>query len=268
MNCFWIENSETMLIELREASDRVAMIPLASIESHGPHLPLGSDPIVADHVMRRVAAQETVAILPTLPYSYVGEARMLPGAIHMGADLVQQMVERMCDEIYRNGFDKIVLCHMHGGNIPLHTGFTKKMLEADKPYAVYSLPVLLGEALKSAADLLEADEQGHACEMETSMNMVACPDLVRLDLLGERTFPGQPTPNVGLAATPVDWVAKYPDMAVGQPQFATKEKGEIIVKAWADAVVKHLRLIKQDQIVPREMARYVQRSNSLRNTNG
>ena len=264
MNCYWIQNTDTTLLELREAAAGVAMIPLASIESHGPHLPLGSDPLCADHVVERVVQQETVAVLPTLPYSYVGEARMLPGAVHLGADLVQQWVERICDEVYRNGFDKVVLLHMHGGNVPLHWGFTKKMLEAEKPYAVYSLPVLLSDVWPTIEPLLECEDQGHACEMETSMNMVACPGLVRLDLLGEKTFPPHEVPDCGEASTPVDWVAKWPEMAVGEPQKASAEKGEVIVQAWTDSIVKHLRLIKKDKVVLREMKRYAERANGLR----
>jgi len=265
MNCYWIENSEYALAALREASAGVAAVPLASIESHGPHLPLGSDPLVIENVMRRVAAQETVAVLPTVIYSSVIEARSLLGAININSEILMDLVENICDEIYRNGFDKVVLVHGHGGNVALSSAFLKRVLERDKPYVVYSLPVLAGcwNAVKA---LLESPEEntGHACEFETSMNLAAHPALVDLPALGEKTFPNMPTPQVGSAQTPIEWNAHHPEMAVGFPQRATANKGEKMLALWAEGIVHDLRLIKQDTLTRRLMDDYTRQAHSLR----
>jgi len=255
MDFYWIRNTDNTLADLRRTVDNVAVLPLASIESHGPHLTLGSDVHCIDHIMRRVVEQEPVAVLPTLPYSSVSEARMLPGAVHVRSELLMDLVETICDEVVRNGFRKIVLLHGHGGNIFLGQAFTKRVLEREKPYAVYSIPVFAGRAADVNA-VLETPEHGHACEMETSMNMVACPDLVDLDVLGTRTFPTQPGPDVGPVTTPVDWVARHPDMAVGEPQKASPEKGEKIIAAWVTGIVETLRKIKQDTICESVLRRY------------
>ena len=257
MNCYWIRNTETTLAELREASAGVALVPLASIESHGPHLPLGSDPLCIEYLVGRVIAEEMVAVLPTVIYSSVIEARMLPGAVNIQTETLMDLVEQLCDEIYRNGFEKIVLLHGHGGNVALDYAFLKRVLEKEKPYACYSLPVLAGRWEQVAA-LLETTETGHACEFETSLNMVACPELVRLDLLGEKTFPTQPAPQVGSAKTPVDWNALHPEMAVGEPQKATREKGERIAELWAAGIIHDLRLIKQDTRTQEMMRAYIE----------
>jgi len=245
MECHWIRNSEYDLKALRRASGGVAVLPLASIESHGPHLPLGSDILCAQHLLDRIAAQVTVAILPVLTYSYVAEARMLPGAVHIPSDLLLDHVEAICDEVHRNGFDKVVLLHCHGGNVALHAMFTKRMLERGKPYALYSIPVFgtAGPAIREMAET----EGGHACELETSMNMVAAPELVNLERLGKKTFPTQPAPDVDNALTPVDWTSRHPEMAVGEPQRAAPEKGERAFAKWAEAVAATLRKIKRDR---------------------
>jgi len=263
MNCYWIQNTETTLAELRRASAGVAMVPLASIESHGPHLPLGSDPLCIEHIVGRVVAQETVAVLPTVIYSSVIEARMLPGAINIRTETLMDLVENICDEIYRNGFDKIVLLQGHGGNVALDAAFLKRVLEKEKPYVAYSLPVAAGHWDDMMA-LLECPEQGHACEFETSLNMAARPELVRLDLLGEKTFPTQPAPLVGSARTPVEWNAHHPEMAVGRPQLATPEKGEKIRDLWVDGIVQDLRLIKQDTLTREVMQAYIRGAHSIR----
>jgi len=258
MNCYWIRNTEYDLKDLRRASKGVAVLPLGSIESHGPHLPLGSDTLTIAHMLERVIAKETVAVLPVLPYSYVGEARMLPGAIHVPSHILMDQVEAICDEVHRNGFDKIVLLHGHGGNVPLHSMFVKRMQERCKPYAVYSLPPLCNMKV-DIAEIIESSEWGHACEMETSANLVFAPELVNLKRLGKKRFPAQPGPDVGGALTSVDWTARHPEMAVGDPQKATAEKGEKIISEWAKGVIDALRKIKRDRIAPVTIRRFNRR---------
>jgi len=262
MNCYWIENSDATITALREASEGVALFPLGSIESHGPHLPLGCDPIKTDNLVRHVIGRETVAVLPTLAYSSVASARALPGAIHIRSETLMQYVEEICDEVYRNGFSKIVLLHGHGGNVALYQMFATRMLEREKPYAVYSLSAQADkwDEMKQTAD---CDEWGHACEWETSMALMACPQLVDLEALGSRTFPTVPPPNVGVALTPVDWISRHPDMAVGEPQKASVAKGERWLEMVVTAVVEHLKLIKQDERTLQEMQTYRERVNNI-----
>lgn len=254
MNCYWIRNSEYDLKRLRAASKGLAVLPLASIESHGPHLPLGSDILCGENVLARLAAKETVAILPILTYSYVGAARMLPGAIHIPTDILMAQVEAICDEVHRNGFDKILLLHCHGGNVTLHNAFTARMLERSKPYTVYSAPVFCNID-KSVMDLFDT-ETGHACDMETSMNLAAVPEHVNLKALGRRTFPTQKAADLGDVATPVDWTVRHPEMAVGEPQKATAEKGEVMLAACAAGVIDTVRRIRKDKITPAAVRRY------------
>jgi creatinine amidohydrolase len=263
MDCYWIRNTEMELARLRRVTGGVAVLPLSSIESHGPHLPLGSDPLCLDYIVDRVLEKEKVAVLPPLPYTFVAEARMLPGAIHIQSPLLMDFVECIFDEVYRNGFPKMVLLHGHGGNVYLGDALLRRLLEREKPYAAYSIPVFAGkgEAIRS---LLETKEWGHACEMETSLNLVTCPGLVNLKVLGRKTFPGRPGPETGSASTPVGWTARHPEMAVGVPQKGTAKKGEEIARLWVEGIVETLGKIKKDRVCLREMRSYAKRARSLR----
>ena len=259
--CYWIRNTEATLPKLRKASQGVALIPLGSIESHGPHLPLGCDPIKTDNLVRHVVARETVAVLPTLPYTFVASARVLPGALHVRSDLLMDYVEQICDEINRNGFTKIILLHGHGGNPALHEMFCRRMLEREKPYAVYSISAQAGrwdEMYKAGGE----STWGHACEWETSMALMACPELVNLKALGKRTFPNAPSPDVGTALTPVDWIAAHPDMCVGVPQLGSRAKGEKWLAMAVEGVVAHIRKIKKDRRTLAVMADYRRRAHA------
>jgi creatinine amidohydrolase len=262
MDCYWIRNTVETIATLREASGGVALLPLASIESHGPHLPLGCDPIKTDNLVRLVAARETVAVLPTLHYTFVAAARALPGAIHIRSDILMDYTEQICDEVHRNGFHKIVLLHGHGGNTALNTMFCDRMLEREKPYAVYSLSAQAGR-WDEMQKTKESGEWGHACEWETSMAMTACPELVRLDVLNGRTFPGVPGPDVGSALTAVDWIARHPEMAVGDPAAASREKGERWLAMAVEGVVDHLRKIKKDARTLEAIQDYVRQAHSV-----
>jgi creatinine amidohydrolase len=263
IDCFWIRNTDRTLPRLCRASGRVAVLPLTSIESHGPHLPLGSDPLTFEYILKKVAQRETVAILPILPYSYVADARMLPGAVHIRTDILQNLVENICDEVSRNGFDKIVLLQGHGGNVTLDEGFMRRQLEREKPYFLYSLPVVAGQG-DAIYRIMETQELGHACEFETSLNLVACPELVNLKVLKGRTFPTQKKLDIGPVRSPLGWVVEHPDMAVGTPQKATREKGEKAAEIWAQAMVDQLRLIKRDRRGPAVWAQYWKRVNGVR----
>ena len=262
---YWIRNTDETIRDLHRASDGVAMIPLGSIESHGPHLPLGCDPIKTDNLVKNILKHETVATLPTLHYSYNADARMLPGAISIRSDILMDYVENICDEVYRNGFSKIVLLHGHGGNVSLHQMFGCRMLEREKPYVTYSLSAQPGpvweEMKKDSTD--ETPEWGHACEWETSMMYLADEKLVTLEKLNGRTYPSAGALPVGHTLTPVDWVAKYPMMAVGKPHLASKEKGEKFMAAVVAAIVKHLRLIKADTRTAAVMKSYVERTRTV-----
>ncbi len=261
-DCYWINQTDATFPVLRDASERVALIPLGSIESHGPHLPLGCDPIKTDNLVKEILKHEQVAVLPTMAYTYVADARMMPGAIHIKSHILMDYVECICDEVYRNGFNKVILLHGHGGNTSLNTMFCNRMLEKEKPYAVYSLSAQ-GDAWDKMMELTEGKHNGHACEWETSIFHMARPDLIRMELLGEKTYPRQEKADVGNALTAVDWVSKYPEMVVGKPQLASKEKGAKFLEIASTSVVEHIRKIKKDTKTLEVIASYIRRANSV-----
>jgi creatinine amidohydrolase/Fe(II)-dependent formamide hydrolase-like protein len=184
---------------------------------------------------------------------------MLPGAIHVRSDLLADLVENICDEAARNGFSKLVLVHGHGGNATLHQGFMRRMLEREKDYLVYSVPVFAGQG-ESIFALMTSKEKGHACEFETSLNLAACPQWVNLKSLQDnRHFPTFPGPAIGATQIPVDWVSAHPQMVVGYPALGTAEKGHQVAEIWAQALATAIRQIKDDRVGPRVWREYQRR---------
>jgi creatinine amidohydrolase len=253
----WIEISTTDFEAAREKASRVALIPVGSIETHGPHLPVGCDTLVAERVADLVAEQEPVVVLPTLTYTWSPQARRHPGAITISAVHLVAMMEDLCDEIYRNGFTKIVLLQAHGGNVPLDYLMPAHMVERGKPYAIYSIGPWSG----IDPELLPRERQrapiGHACHVETSSLMYARPGLTKLENLQGEDISPRPGPQVGAAQTGIGWIEHYRYGVIGDPTLASVELGEELVGGWATGVAEIVRQIKADDVTPRVVAEFV-----------
>ena len=85
----------------------VCILPFGVLEKHGDHLPLGTDALTAHAIAVRAAEQEPALVFPLFYFGMNTHAKCEPGAIAIRFDLLLQLLESVCDEISRNGFDKI-----------------------------------------------------------------------------------------------------------------------------------------------------------------
>lgn len=251
----WLELAATDFDEALQKSAGVALIPVGSIEIHGPHLPVGCDTLIVERLVEMVEAEEPVVATPVMAYTMAPTARLHPGGISLPPELLVEHLQKVCDELARNGFTKIILVHAHGGNVAMHHMIIATTLDRARPYSLYSLPPLAGTG-DVVAKIGESGEYGHACEVETSLALYVFPQLCHMDRVHGKTYPQQKDLDVGPAATPADWAAHYPHYAVGDASKASAEKGKKIMKAWMDTVVDVIRKVKQDEVVGRIMANF------------
>jgi creatinine amidohydrolase len=252
MNWKWEYLTVSEFEKARELADRLALIPIGSLETHGPHLPLGNDALTIGKIAELVAQIEPVVILPTIFYTQSYQAKPHPGTLCIHSPLLTAFLENICDEAYRNGFEKILLLHGHGGNVPMMEGFLRLVADKAKPYAVYSLPPWAG-LMDVINEIRETEDIGHACEIETSISLYLFPEAVNMEAVKGKIYERRRDLDVYPAQTPVDWVANWPEAPAGIPEKATREKGERLVKAWVDVIVDVIRRIKRDEIVPQLM---------------
>jgi len=257
----WLQLAAPDFDDARQKSKGVALVPVGSIEIHGPHLPVGCDTLVVEKFVERVAAKEPVVIAPVMAYTLAPVARFHPGGISLPTELLVEHLLKVCDELSRNGFDKIVLVHAHGGNVAMHQMALTTTLNRAKPYSLYSIPPLSGTS-EVIAKLKESDEYGHACEVETSLALYLFPELCKMERVLGKVYQRQQDLDVGPAATPVDWAAHYPHYAVGDASKASAEKGEKIMEVWVDAVVDIVRKVKEDKVVAEIMSKKVDQTGS------
>ena len=173
----------------------------------------------------------------------------------MPPELLVEHLQKVCDELARNGFEKIVLVHAHGGNTAMHQMILSTTLDRAKPYSLYSIPPWAGTS-EIVSERGESGEYGHACEVETSIALYVFPHLCHMDRVHGKVYPLQRDLDLGPAATPADWAAHYPHYAVGDASKASAEKGEKIMKVWVDTVVDVIRKVKKDEVVKEIMAKF------------
>jgi creatinine amidohydrolase len=237
--------------DIKEAVDNklIAILPVGSIEIHGPHMPTGTDSLTVREVVKTAAEKEPAVVLPTIYYAYVLENRHFPGTVSLSARTILTMIEEICDEVSRNGFKKILIVNGHGGNSSLLRVFLREILHKKRDYVVYALiePWLAIEEV--AKKVCESKVAGHACERETSMGLYLFENLIKMENVKQEAIIG----STGLTGieTPVDWQAYAIQLYLGDPRLATREKGKILVEKLVEFVADAIRRIKQDEKVPR-----------------
>jgi len=241
------------------ACEGVGIIPIGVLEAHASHLPLGTDTFVAHWTAVQAAEKEPAIVFPFYPFGINVETGHLPGGIVIKRELVFALLENICDELARNGVMKIVIYSGHGGNrffIPL---FVQTLPEKAKPYLVYyaDLP-FFGDS----EDIFDSKENGHACEIETSMILHIQAELVKMEQVPSQTFHNQAKlQNIQEAGgyTPMDWYSMYPHMYVGNASKATAHKGKFILDQKVELLAKLIRAVKDDTITSELAAEFNQK---------
>src|SRR5690242_19732297 len=104
----------------RDADGIIAVLPLAATEQHGPHLPLGTDTLIAEAYLARVRellpAALRVLILPVQPIGISTEHIAFPGTLTLPADVALKNWTAIGEGVARAGIRKLVIVTSHGGN--------------------------------------------------------------------------------------------------------------------------------------------------------
>lgn len=227
------------------ARDAVVIVPVGSIEQHGPHLPTQVDALLSGEVSRRAARRiapgQPVVVAPTV-WSGLAEHHMsLGGTLSLDFQTFFALLRCVCRSLARHGFRRILLLNGHGGNIAaLNVVVNELAVELRLPLATASYWVLAKDGF--AAILERQTTVRHACEAETSMLLALAPDLVDMRRAGDIVGP---TEREVAEVTGTDaahrwrsFKARTSHGVIGDPRAATAEKGERLLEAAAEAVAK------------------------------
>jgi creatinine amidohydrolase len=220
--------------ELEDSKVETAILPIGSIEQHGPHLPLGTDWIIAQELAKRVAEKlGSCYLLPALPFSCSQEHLEFPGTVSLKPSTLAQTIRDIVLSLYLHGIKKIIIISAHGGNWIIKPTIRELNLEYPDLKIIHSRP-----AGERRMDL-------HAGESETSRMLYIDEMLVRkeriVDNLPDAT--GEYLDYVGMKPLSKDgnW---------GVASKASKEKGEELMRRSIERTVSYVKetLARLDEI--------------------
>jgi creatinine amidohydrolase len=159
------------------------LLPVGSVEEHGPHLPLGTDAFHALELARRVAEARPVLVAPPLFYGMCRSTREHPGTVTISGNTLRALLLDLGREFYRQGLRNLVFISGHAGGTHmcalLEAGETLLNELPEVRVAVVNVLELLREVLGEKPDLVKTRGDSHAGEVETALMLAAYPHLVQ-----------------------------------------------------------------------------------------
>ncbi len=229
--------------QLRERTAAMVIVPVASLEQHGPHMAVEVDSRLGEAVALRaarkvVARGEDALVLPVV-WTGLSEHHMsFGGTITLDLAGFGAVIEGICRSLVRHGFRRIVLLNAHGGNENALRNITDELTpKLGVPIVQFTY---WHAAAAAIAELLETQTAlQHACEAETSMMMALRPGLVAKDRI--------PLAKSNRSANPEPAVYRWRTIAsrsasgvLGNPEAASAEKGERLLEAISDRLAEKL----------------------------
>lgn len=245
---FWQDMTTEDFAALDEGT--IALLPVAAIEQHGPHLPVYVDACINGGVIARALEllPDTlpVTVLPSMPVGKSNEHLAFPGTLTLSAETLMHLWTEIGESVARAGVRKLVLFNSHGGQPQI------------MDIVARDLRVRLGMFVVTASSYALADPAGHFPEqeiahgihggsIETSMMLHLRPDLVKMDkadnfvpasVAMEKDYTYlRPEGGIGFG-----WQAQdiHPSGAVGNALDADAERGKLLVDSAAKGLANLL----------------------------
>lgn len=232
------------------ADSTIAILPIASTEQHGPHLPVATDVAIATGMLNELKAQRPddldFLVLPTQEIGKANEHVFGPGTLSFGPEILIPAWTAIGAKVAEAGVQKLVIVNSHGGNVDIMSIVGRELRVRHQMAVVGTQWGRFG----NPPGLISEHEQKfgiHGGEVETSLMLHFRPDLVRMEnaenfvsKAESRSKFLQPTPPHVLS-----WLAHdlNPHGVVGDASAGTAEKGVAICRHQVAGFIDMLRAL-------------------------
>jgi creatinine amidohydrolase len=219
----------------------LAILPLGSLEFHGPHNPLGSDSLIISGIAERVAVRTKGLLMPPITFTQCPAHTVhFPGTVSVRPEVMTMYFADVLRNILRLGFRRVFILNGHDGNIGPGRGAIAQVADETKDAALLFASwweFLSTETIKSLGMFQQANGgHGHGGPLETSAVAAFRPDLIHLDKA--KDLPEPPDLSGGAPYFLQKSAAREWPGYSGHVSEASAEKGRKLVKISEDSIVK------------------------------
>ncbi|QMU58617.1 MAG: creatininase family protein [Boseongicola sp.] len=249
---FWADYRTTEFEGL-DPEKTIAILPTAAIEQHGPHLPTGTDTMIAqgmiDELCRQCPDNLDIRILPIQAVGKSNEHLHAPGTLTLTAETALTAWREIGLSVARAGVRKLVIVNSHGGNLDLISILSRELRVQAGMLAVKSQWFGFG-APKGIYSDRENAYGIHGGDRETSLMLHFRPDTVDMSKAIDFASTAEAATIPPIGPLSYGWVASdlNPAGTVGEAHLATAEKGERTCKHQIKGFVDLLQTVADHPI--------------------
>lgn len=255
--------------ECKAAADagRVAVLPVATYEDHGYHLPIDTDVVLCSEICERAVEKipDEAVLIPSVSHGYSPHHMDFPGTITIRWDTFINYVRDVCTSLAHHGFTHILMVNGHGSNTaPVEMAARLTVLETEGNALCAAVNHWgMRKAKTVGAEVRDSDFGGasHAGEYETALYLALRPELVDMEKATDERSTLPPSfqtdllagkrADASVASLMPYWSSMSKSGVRGDATKATIEKGERFLDAAIDGLIELIREFRSVEIQPR-----------------
>jgi creatinine amidohydrolase len=237
-----LEDLTWMQAEKVLTPETVVVIPIgAESKEHGPHLKLKNDWLMAEYLKNEILKRADVVVAPTVNYHYYPAFAEYPGSTTLRLETARDLMVDICHSLAHYGPRKFYALNT-GVSTMRALRLSADVLSADGIVLRYT--DILTVSAEAEKTVRQEDGGTHADEIETSIMLYIAPDSVDMSKAVKDYHPA----DGGLTRDPRGKGAYSASGVYGDATLATRRKGEIVVHAMLDGILKDIADLQKSRL--------------------